>query len=520
MGEADAFAARSRAIAMRFLQTAVVVDDQAVMSSSRGERPPATINVPDRHARGVPEERLERSRRPSEHNLDARPLVDAFARVGVICGVVSPDEASLEVVRQADIVVLDWRLDEDDLGRSLDLLLELVAEVDRNSLRLVSFYTGEAELDSISEKVFEGLQSAELRPVRDAPGLGMSYRHGRVVFYAKPDVSLVGDLARLRVVEKDLAERLVRDFTDMTEGLLPHIALTSLAAVRECAHKVLDRFNCELDPAFMAHRASLPNPAEAERQIVSHVAEEVRGLMDDAVSAVEPAGRDAVEGWLRRSNGEAPFKFGDRCLDFDQTVRLANGGLKASQLSDSAFRHLTAGFAGGEATGLDERLAWIMSSRTVFNAPPPTLWLGSVVTAELRGKRKHLICMRPRCDSVRLNRKGGALFLFLPLVDPAKRTEQVVVRVGEEYVRLSVGMDPSGWVLRKFRPLSDQRPVVAQGNGVGGGFVFVDASRKRFTWRGELKSEYAQRVAQTFASTMGRVAVDESEWLRRSAGRA
>ena len=182
-------------------------------------------------------------------------------------------DSLLEVVRQADIVVLDWRLKEDDPGHSLDLLLKLVSEVDRNSLRLVSFYTGEAELEGISEKVFEGLKGAGLEPVRDTQGLGMSYRHGRVVLYAKPGVALVGDLGQLRVAEKDLAERLVEDFTEMTEGLLPHIALTSLAAVRECAHKVLDRFNSELDPAFMAHRASLPNPEEAERQIVSHVAE-------------------------------------------------------------------------------------------------------------------------------------------------------------------------------------------------------------------------------------------------------
>ena len=37
----------------------------------------------------------------------------------------------------------------------------------------------------------------------------------------------------------------------------------------------------------------------------------------------------------------------------------------------------------------------------------------------------------------------------------------------------------------------------------------------KYTWRGELKAEYAQRLAQDLASNLSRLAVDESEWLRR-----
>ena len=520
MGEVDAFVAHSRRIAKRFLQTAVVVDDQAIMSSSRRERPPDEVKVPDRHARGVASEERAPARRWSEHNLDARPLVDGFARAGVICGVVSPGESTMEVVRQADIVVLDWRLKEDDPDYCLDLLAELVTKADRHSLRLVSFYTGEPDLEAISEKVYERLQGAGLEPEREGDSLGMSYRHGRVVLYAKPDVWLVGGAAGLRVSEENLAERLVDDFAEMTKGLLPNIALTSLAAVRECAHKVLDRFSAELDPAFMAHRASLTDPEDAERQIVSQVAEEFRGLMDDAVSAVAPAGNQAVEGWLRRSNGQQQFQFGGRSLNMEQTVSLAIGGLKSSALGEGTFRSLTAGFAGREVGGLDERLAWIMSSRTVFDAPAPSLWLGSVVTEELGCGKRDLICLRPRCDCVRLECGKGTSFFFLPLINPIKRTEQVVIEVDKQYVRRSVGVDPGGWIVREFKPSADRRSIVAAREGPNGEFVFVDTSGTRFTWRGELRSEFAQRIAQAFANTMGRIAVDESEWLRRSAARS
>ena len=114
----------------------------------------------------------------------------------------------------------------------------------------------------------------------------------------------------------------------MTEGLLPSIVLTSLTAVREGAHMVLDQFCADLDPAFLAHRACLPNPDDAERQIVNHVAEELRGLMDNAVAAESPAGAELVESWIRqRSGGPGCFVFGNKSLTLDQTITLAKKGL-------------------------------------------------------------------------------------------------------------------------------------------------------------------------------------------------
>ena len=510
------FAVRTRNIAERFLQTAVVVDDEAFMSLSGNDDPPSEINVPDRHTRGTAQHRPTAGR-GSQHTLNATAVIDSFAGHGVICGVVGPNPSTMEIVKQADIVVLDWRLKDEDPDFSLNLLLQLVTEVDLYSLRLVAFYTGEAALEDIYRAVFEALERAGLDPLEDRQSLEISYRHGRVVLYAKPDVQLAVHLRERRISEGDLPGRLVEDFSGMTEGLLPSIALTSLSAVRECAHMVLDRFNSDLDPAFMTHRACLPNPEDAERQIVNHVAEELRGLMDNAVAGTSPAGDDVVEGWLRRRNdGTTPFVFGDRSLDVNQTIILANRGIKASALPEGAFRSLSAGFAGGEVVDLDERLAWIMSSRTVFNAPPPTLWLGSVVTGHLDEGEKHLVCMRPRCDSVRLKLETEAWFFFLPLVEPTKVKEQVIVKLGSQYVRLGIGLDPAGWVRRKFKPTVNDRPVTATTHTPDGEFVFFDTCGKRFTWRGELRTEYAQRLAQTFSTTLSGVAVDESEWLRRT----
>ena len=510
------FAARSRKIAERFLRTAVVVDDEAYMNLAGDALPAQELKVPDRRSRAQLSEERTSFGRQSGHNLDARSVIDSFAAVGVICGVIGPRPMKLETIRQADIVVLDWRLKEEDREFSLDLFARLLTDEDRNSLRLITFYTGEAALQDIHEKVFSKLEAVNLGPVADDSGLGISYRHGRVVFYAKPGVSLASHLGASSVSEGELPDRLIEEFSTLTAGLLPGIALTSLTAVREREHTVLDRFGSRLDPAFLAHRSCLSDTEEAERQIVNHVAEELRGLMDNAVAWESPAGESAVEGWVRRrAEAKNSFSFGNKSLNVEETVVLAKDGLKASVLNEKAFQDLTAGFAGEKADDLDEQLAWMMSFRTVFNAPAPTLWLGSVVTTELDGKDTQLLCMRPRCDSVRLGKATS--FFFLPLVEDKKKKDQLVVKVGDEYRRLGIVLDSAGWVIRNFVPNDGGRSITALQDDCEKDFYFEDQDGERFVWHGELKTEYAQRLAHKFAASLGRIAVDESEWLRRSA---
>lgn len=517
MGSADETGSHNRDFAQRFLQTAVVVDDEAYMALGGVDGPKTEVVAPSRHTRASSQDDRAPVDRGSIHTLNASSVMDSFSALGVICGVTGPTDSALEPMRQADIVILDWLLRDGEPQCALKLLRELLTgEVDRNSLRLVAIYTGEARLEEIGEVVFGELTKAHLDPVKDETKTTISYRHGRMVLYAKSGVNLAEPLKHRSVAEEDLPGRLVDDFASMTSGLLPGIALASLTAVREGAHRVLDRFCADLDPAFLAHRACLSNLDDAERQIVNHVAEELRGLMDNAVANESPAGAEAVERWIRsKGDGTASFAFRDRILDLEQTIALANNGLAASELPKSAFDELSAGFSGNDAVALDERLAWIMSSRTVYNAPPPILWLGSIVTESSDGDERHLICMRPRCDCVRL--KEETSFFFLLLVEPRKVPEQIVVRLDATFKRLGIQLDPVGWVRRQFRPLTDNGLVTAAKRESDGGFEFTDACGKRYRWRGELKAEYAQRIAQTLATTLSRVAVAESEWLRRMA---
>ena len=521
MGSMEEFKQTSRRIAQRFLRTAVVVDDEAYIARNDGEGPKGEVLEPGRSSRTSRGDEQNPVGHGPSHTLDAGSLIDSFSSLGVICGVVGPTDAAMTTMRHADIVILDWLLRDGEPQHALKLLRDLLTgEEDQNSLRLVAIYTGEARLGNIREAVFSELKNGGLEPHenKNETEMEISYRHGRVVLYAKSEVNLAPALNEQSVSEENLPRRLVDDFASMTAGLLPGIALTSLTAVRESAHKVLDRFSAELDPAFLAHRACLSDPEDAERQMVNHVAEELRGLMDNAVAEESPAGAGAVEGWIQcKGEGVASFTFGSRALDLQQTITLANEGLKASELKNNAFEHLAAGFSGNDAVELDERLAWIMSFRTVYNAPPPILWLGSIVTLSNADGERHLICMRPRCDCVRL--KNETAFFFLPLVGPKKGMNQIVVSIDNTFKRLGIETDPVGWVLRNFEPSTASGPVIATRQEPDGGFEFMDTDNGRYKWRGELKAEYAQRIAQTFGGTLSRVAIDESEWLRRAAGK-
>ena len=529
----DSHQQRSYELARRFLQTAVVVDDEAYMASEQDNGPQGAVVEPSRSQAASSQNDQDPAGRGSRHSLDAGLVINSFSKLGIICGVVSPAESTLETMRKADIVVLDWFLRDGNYQYTLELLGGLLAGgSDRNSLRLVSIYTGETRLDEICEKVVNTLTNAELDPNPNPDKTEISYKHGCVVLYAKSGVNLRQPLKNRSVEEEDLPGKLVEDFVSMTSGLLPAIVLTSLAAVRESAHKVLDRFSSDLDPAFLTHRACLPNPDDAEQQIVDNIADELRGLMDNAVAEASPAGAEAIERWMRTEHDEDKiFQLNEKRTsenkNLKEMIKLMIKGLEKDGLIKKWIKNLSEVLSGGNGVGLDERLAWIMKFRMMYDAPPPILRLGSVVTKSSDGTESHLICMRPRCDCVRL--KGETSFFFLSLVKMKKKTneqnrqskvkvkEQIIARLNNNNLEhLGIKFDSASWFCQKFEPLPTEDAITAKKRD-DGHFEFADIDGKKYTWRGELKSQYAQQIAQNFATELSRVAVDEPEWLRRMA---
>ena len=532
----DGFTQHCREIARRFLLTAVVVDDELSVAED-----PYVHDHLTAPGRGVPTRKAPaevKLKSPAPHPLRVDPITWSFARQGMVCGVVSPHdeqanhEALAKAVARADIVILDWRLNRTSGANALPLLKRILAEDRSHRLRLLAFYTGEPNHERIRDRIVKCLNGIDgpVQPavVSNGSGNAIDFRACRIVVYGKPNSGAVEPGAIVH--EEALADQLIADFADMAEGLLPSLVLTALGAVRENVHRLLECFGHDLDPAFLVHRACLPQPPESEQHIVEQIASELHGIMDDAVDQSKPAGIEAIEHWLKGRFDQgivlAPRKEGGQGKSMSHCDALAvlrhgiatePGPLKKGGQEYDLLSH---GFSGGadNSRELDRRLAAAMSLRQV----PPATWrqlsMGTVVIQTGTDEAATLLCVTPRCDSVRLT--DTTRFLFLRLTDAKPRTPQIVVPVGHnEHRRMTIPLNPSQWCQVDFAPDSERRCVLAnRRSGADQPFTFKDASGGEYRWVGELKAESAQSIAQAIGLRMSRIPLNHSEWIRRSQG--
>ena len=143
----------------------------------------------------------------TNHRLNARVLVETFSRRGLICAVIAPrfdeggGDASLTdlvnpAVKRADIVIFDWRLNNDSGKKTMSILkniLERDAAIDPGGrLRLVAVYTGEQDLSGIGGIILEGLEGFE----GDEHNVVLSREHCRILIYAKSEYSTCAELGK------------------------------------------------------------------------------------------------------------------------------------------------------------------------------------------------------------------------------------------------------------------------------------------------------------------------------------
>ena len=523
----DGFKQHCRDIARRFLLTAVVVDDEL---SVTGDPPVHGDLTPP--GRGAPTRR-ESTTTTTQANpprpLQIDPITWSFARRGMVCGVVSPHgeqadhELLAKAVARADIVILDWRLNPTTRATALPLLTRILTEDQPRRLRLIAFYTGEPNHERIRNRIVECLNGIvgpdQAVVASDGASKAIDFRACRIVVYGKPRSGVEPSAV---VHEEGLADQLIADFANMVEGLLPSVVLTALGAVRDNVYQVLDRFGRDLDPAFLAHRACLPQPHESEEHIVEQIASELHGIMDDAVGGNRPAGFEAIKHWFASRFKDDQVAFSPQHdADVSDVLTMLRDGIEKhpGPLSPKGRNHhlLSEGFSGRDESGrkLDRQLASAMALRQVFGENSRQLSIGTLVRRIEVDDNSILLCVTPRCDSVRLTAKSS--FLFLPLSAPESDTLQVVVPMDEnEYQRMTICVNPSRWCIKYFDPDPTRQCVLAHRHGRDTAFTFKDVSGRAYLWVGELKAEFAQSISQAIAERMSRVPLNKSEWHRRS----
>jgi len=516
------FDERCREIARRFLVSAVIVDDEPSYPKTEQAK---KGREPGRADQPVDDENELGSR--SRQSLDAGAITGSFSKAGLICGVVKPArdrDIDAAAVKRADLVVIDWQLHNDDGKRALNLINSILEGDQGQRLRLIAVYTGKSEIEKIGREIVQFLAQNGYDFENDDTDnpVTLSCGHSHIGIYAKLGTLLNPELESRMVSEADLPDRLIGDFAHMTAGLLPNIALVALTAVRDSAHRVLDKFDGKLDAAFLTHRACLDVPDDSEQHMVAQIGSELRAIMEEEVGRNQPAGWEAIKSWIEEFKGNGNIDFGGGKKVSQQVVLdMLEKGVDATNVpgKSRAYSWLTTGFAhSGDGSAEDLELAWMTCFRAI-DLPDKKLWLGAAVRkCGDSDCEEFLLCMRPRCDSVRM--KGTESFLFLPLIkpNPKRRMFQLVVRSSSsdpKFFRVSVDTDMSRWAMIKFAPDKDAKAVIAEQNG-SAGYVFKDVGGNRYEWIGELKTEVAHHVGQTLSSTLSGIALDRSEWLRRS----
>ncbi|MCW2539686.1 MAG: hypothetical protein JWN95_1411 [Frankiales bacterium] len=345
--------------AKRFLQTVVVVDDNAY----KRQEPGGTLQA------SLGDETLDSAAEPSAHEsepevdldeldpqaFDTETIVEGFADLGMNCAVIAPSPLDgerdvkrlRELAGRSDVVILDWVIrprgakvveEQPEDRTSLSLLIDVLrrdAETGGSRLRLICVYTGERDLAEILDKIESTLKEQLASSSIERADPRLTVGPARIVLLGKEPLVSIPGLATVSAAQ--LPAEIVREFTEfVASGLLPEIALESLSAVRDQSHRLLRRFSGRLDPALLSHR-SVTSPADAEQFVLALVGSELAAIVaaanatsplrDERVAAFVSAAFDGRQDAYYWKNAVAPNPV---TITKDNAVKALTLGIDAS----------------------------------------------------------------------------------------------------------------------------------------------------------------------------------------------
>ena len=556
-----------------FLQTVVVIDNEASLhadeqtapttsktatkkrSASPGAKEHASAETAKPSAESAPEpsnaeaESSGADNDPEAHTLKLNKVSRAFAAKQLTCGVYLPSDRdpkdldslireTVAAIHPTDACVLDWQLRVGDSSPAIKAIKSVLQgdEEEGGRLRLILIYTAE-DLKSASEQLFKALLETDrgVDLVTSESGPVITGDHFRIAFANKP--------TRGRSPEEDeavidwdyLPEKIVAEFTTLSRGLLRAFALQSVAAVRRDMHRILAQFDEELDPVYAGDRATKPDPEDAARLVLEILQSELALTVSSNDAATHVLGRSGSSAWLesrllelKDSNCKpiALYSAAEKVKIIDQDFRrkLIKDGVADLQRVNSPAEISRAFFSEKDVDRwepVSEKYAILSSlahhsGGAVRRRPKdqPSLTFGTVIGNE----ECDLLCVQPACDTVRLTEKTA--FLFVKLIQGTSDFD-LVIPVGDKLLRYEIPESSKRKHLRElctvwFSPQESESVIIA-GGGDSDGFHFEDSENKKWTWRAQLRDISAIQLAQKAIRSVGRVGLNEFEWLRTSA---
>ena len=569
------FTATCQGIAERFIQTVVVIDDQgfpaapespqtfeAIEPDVPGYAPSLSGPEPPSNDRGI-ERRETEDPDPVKHSLDGMGLTRRFAALGINCAIYVPaddeglpdsnttsgDMVSDRLARRADVVVVDWLLDGKSSNQARGFIKRILEDDRRQGgrLRLITVYTGADGLEKHRDDLRADLGNAGIEMTEDNLDgvLALAAPQLRIVFLHKEHESL--PLSDHSVSEHNLPTRLVQEFSQLSIGIMPVVALAAVSAVRDDTHKLLSKFGRFLDPALAAHRSMLSSPLEAENYAEKLIAEEMLVCINDKLKDRLHACEALFEQWIdhlvkqghkfnlnnKPANELTPERV-KKLLSHgaDEHEAVGKGHSGSNVAKEKVWRSLTNLFAASPTEADTANLAFAriaLLEREAYGAMDAAesfssqLTLGSILGCSKLSLSEgqpagteYYVCVQPRCDAVRL--PAARSFPLLPL-DVGSDTSKfsLVVRSREKVdIKLHPRMKPFEVKMVDFAPTRSVGEVRPEHDGGKQCFRSVDGTL--YEWLADMRPSPAQRLVQQLSSQFGRVGLDEYEWLRRSSG--
>lgn len=575
----------SKEIITNFLQTIVIVDDEAFLDEDcKMPTPEEQKALPSSIGRtgvdeaiGTSSSSVENSTEP--HQLNAKQLSDKFASVGLMCTALRPENDEIDnykkVLKKADIVILDWRLQEGDDGLTVkSLIKDIITDSSGNtqkSLRNIVIYSGENNLKEKLESVKDDLQS-ELGDPTFANDFTLEYNKLQIKIYAKEATQREPKDTNILKNEDNLVDAIIDDFVSQVAGLVPNMAIQSLSELRQNTHKILGVFSKELDEAYLSHRMMLPNSSDAESFMINILISELEAILLNSKEIAKSIDIENIMDWFDAKFGDDDYK---RLLlnDFVMTKipesklegvkeffsysepiatlkqnnnlaellnqKLSNDKEKVKELvkklftdnletstcklikqNDKKMKKLNE-FSkclykdASNALAMENKFATLSILQTRYSSPKPYLTLGSIIK---NTDGKYFLCIIPRCDAVRKEVTNPSYpshtYPFLELKDAIDKFSLLIN--DSEYKKFTILDKPEELLTIAFKKTTGNanEPLYAVEEGEEKSFV-TDGGEK-FVWVTELKREKAQSILKSFADKFSRVGFNESEYIRRS----
>ena len=554
----DDFSQQRLAVAKRFAQTMIVVDDEASLEPIP-EQVPNYVDHPGRgHQVAAAGDEAALNGQNITHALDAKSLVDKAMEIGLICSVLQHREGEtseqlktrvLKAATRVDIVCLDWRI-HGEQGKTACLLIKEIVQQDQKQngrLRLIAIYTGEQARNKILKEVKKSFArtaqsrmklkvSEDGREICSAVGLKI------VCLFKSHGTQLTGDLGDDQISESELPNRLLQEFSNLSEGLLSNVALGTIAKIRDVTHKVVNSFSGDMDGPYFSHRATIRVPEEAEEYAVNIVLSKLSSAIKIQNIGREIAGRTAVESRVKliaggHENLEFQYKKKDNTIcekiPIDDVTQMILNGYKCrfnsinfrqTPRKDDFKRNFTSLFANSldESDMLAKRFAVLTSIRShlgdyegTLQTSRPELGLGAIVKDP---KKKYWLCLQASCDSVGLDSDETHAFLFVQLEEEDQSGHIVPFQTATNETRfISLKVPDKGYTQVKsleFRADSETKTVLAERDERNGSFYFRSAESWKFTWIAQMKQRRALRIAEDIGRQMTRIGFDEFESFR------